>query len=106
MDLTGTPCLGNSFKNKSNYDAAETPDYLTTGFPCPDYSRSGDHTGDSGSTGWMFVQQAALILRIKAKTTRLEMSDYAIEVNNGREVQDVVSQLSTIYHLYAAIIPV
>ena len=34
------------------------------------------------------------------------MSDYTVEVNNGREVQDVVSQLSTIYHLYAAIIPV
>jgi hypothetical protein len=54
----------------------------------------------------MFVQQTALILRIKAKPIRLEMSDYAVEVNNGREVQDVVSQLSTIHHLYAAIIPV
>ena len=105
-DLTGTPCLGNSFNNQSKYDAAETPDYLTTGFPCPNYSRSGDHTGDTGSTGWMFVQQVALILRIKAKTIRLEMSDYAIEVNDGREVRDVISQLSTIYNLYASIIHV
>ena len=52
------------------------------------------------------MQQAALILRIKAKTIRLEMSDYAIEVNNGREVQDVISRLSITCHLYAAIIPV
>ena len=51
------------------------------------------------------MQQTALIL-YKSKENRLEMSDYAIEVNNGREVRDVISQLSTIYHLYAAIIPV
>ena len=105
-DPTRTPFLGNSFKDKWKHDAAETPDYLTTGFLCPNYSRSDDHTGDSGSTGWMFVQQTALILRMKAKTIRLEMPYYAGEVNNGCEVLDVVSQLSTIYHLYPAIIPV
>ena len=106
MDLTGTPCLGNSFKNKSKCDAAETPDYLSTGFLCPNYSRSGNHTGDAGSTGRMFVQQAALILHMKANTIQLEMSDYAFEVNNGCQVQDIISQLSTVYHLYAVIIPV
>ena len=51
----------------------------------------------------MFVQQAAIFLRIKLKTIRLEMSDYAIEVNGGREVKEVINQLSTLYFLYADI---
>ena len=95
-NLTGTPCLGNIFTDQDKFNATETPDYLTSGFPCPNYSRSGNHTGGEGSTGWMFVQQAAIILRIKPKTNRLEMSDYAIEVNGGREVKEVISQLSTL----------
>ena len=105
-DWTGTPCLGNTFTEPQKYNAAETPDYLTSGFPCPNYSRSGNHTGGEGSTGWMFVQQAAIILQIKPKTIRLEMSDYALEVNNGREVKDVISQLLTLYFLYADILQV
>jgi site-specific DNA-cytosine methylase len=105
-DWTGTPCLGNTFTEPQKYNAAETPDYLTSGFPCPNYSRSGNHTGGEGSTGWMFVQQAAIILQIKPKTIRLEMSDYALEVNNGREVKDVISQLSILYFLYADILQV
>ena len=38
-DWTGTPCLGNTFTEPQKYNAAETPDYLTSGFPCPNYSR-------------------------------------------------------------------
>jgi site-specific DNA-cytosine methylase len=106
IDQTGTPCLGNTFTDQHKYNAVETPDYLTSGFTCPNYSRSGNHTGGEGSTGWMFVQQAAIILQLKPKTIRLEMSDYAIEVNNGREVKEVISQLSTLYFLYADILQV
>ena len=50
----------------------------------------------------MFVQQAAIILRIKPKPIRLEMSDYAIEVNDGREVKKCIGQLSTLYVFYSA----
>jgi site-specific DNA-cytosine methylase len=105
-DLTGTPCLGNSFTNESKYDAMETPDYMTSGFPCSNFSRSGDHTGEDGITGWMFVQQARIFIRIQPKTLRMEISDYATEVNDGREVREVIKQLSSIYHLYADIINV
>ena len=105
-DLTGTPCLGNSFTNESKYDAMKTPDCMTSGFPCPNFSRSGDHTGEDGITGWMFVQQARIFIRIQPKTLRMEISDYATEVNDGREVREVIKQLSSIYHLYADIIKV
>ena len=44
----------------------------------------------------MFVQQAAIILRIKPNAIRLEISDYAIEVNGSREGKEVISQLSTL----------
>ena len=54
----------------------------------------------------MFVQQAAITLRIKPNTIRLEMSDYVIEVNGGREVKEDISQLSILHFLYADILQV
>ena len=59
------------------YDAMGTPDYMTSGFLCPNFSSSGDHTGGDGITGWMFVQQARIFIHIQPKTLRMEISDYA-----------------------------
>ena len=56
-DLTGAPCLGNTFTDTGKYDSVEAPDYMTSGQPCPNYSRSGDHSGEDGEIGWMFVRQ-------------------------------------------------
>ena len=79
-DLTGAPCLGNTFTNTEKYNAVDNPDYLTSGQPCPNYSRSGNQKGENGETGWMFVQQTKIIIKKQPKIFRLEISDYAIEV--------------------------
>ena len=44
--------------------------------PCPNYSRSGNHTGYSGKTGWMYVEQTEVILKLLPKAIRPEMSDF------------------------------
>ena len=102
QDLTGTECLGNCFTNMEKFSTAEVPDYLTSGMPCPNYSRSGNHTGYSGKTGWMYVEQTKVILKLLPKTIRLEMSDFAEHVNSGSEIIELVKRLSTKYHLYGA----
>jgi site-specific DNA-cytosine methylase len=99
MDLTGAPCLGNTFSNPTKYDSLPTPDYLTSGQPCPDYSRSGSKLGANGKTGWMFVQQTDIILRIKPKIFRLEISDHALHINGGKEVEQVIDSLSPAYNV-------
>ena len=50
-NLTGAPCLGNTFTDTGKYESVEAPDYMTSGQPCPNYSRSGDHSGEDGETG-------------------------------------------------------
>jgi site-specific DNA-cytosine methylase len=98
-DLTGAPCLGNTFTDPIKYTSALNPDYLTSGQPCPDYSRSGSQQGYQGDTGWMFVDQTAIILLKKPSIFRLEISDFALQVNSGREVKEVISRLSAAYDI-------
>jgi len=105
-DLTGASCLGNTFTDTGKYDSVEAPDYMTSGQPCPNYSRSGDHSGEDGETGWMFVRQTEIILKVKPKVFRLEVSDYATQVHSGREVNKVHAALSTMYHIHTDILAV
>ena len=104
FDLTDTHCLGDTFK--ADLTLASTPDYLTSGMPCTDYSRSGPNTGQHGETGWMFTAQVPIILKIKPKAIRLEISDHAISVNNGKEVEEVVKGLRQLYYIKVELIPV
>ena len=105
-DLTGAPCLGNTFTSTEKYNAVDDPDYLTSGQPCPNYSLSGNRKGEDGETGWMFVQQTKIIIKKQPKIFRLEISDYAIEVNGGSEVNKVIAHLNTKYHVQWKIIKV
>jgi site-specific DNA-cytosine methylase len=62
-DLTQSPTIGDTFQNfnnlqKSKINSMPTPDYLTSGSPCPDFSLSGSKSGKDGETGWMYVAQA------------------------------------------------
>ena len=103
-DLTDCPSLGDTFA--VNYDELNAPDYLTSGQPCPDYSRSGSHLGMDGETGWMFTEQTKVILRVKPKIFRLEITDYALDVHSGLEVKSVCEDLSHMYHVQQQLIPV
>ena len=64
--------------------------YIKAGAPCPDYSRSGSKLGEQGETGWMFVQQAEVIVKKRPWAFCLEISDHADEVNGGKEVVDAI----------------
>ena len=103
-DLTGTVCYGDTFKQ--DYSKIQSPDYLTSGQPCIDYANSGSCDGDEGETGWMFTEQTTIILQLQPKAFRLEISDNAINVHDGREVMEVVNTLKQQYVVKAAVIPV
>ena len=77
----------------------DEPDYTTSGQPCPNYSLSGNKKGEDGETGWMFVQQTKIIIKMQPKIFRLEISDNAINVNGGSEVNKVIAHLNTKYHV-------
>ena len=79
---------------------------LGLGQPCIDYANSGACDGDEGETGWMFTEQTTIILQLQPKAFRLEISDNAINVHDGREVMEVVNTLKQQYVVKAAVIPV
>ena len=96
-NIYGGQCLGNTFT--VDYSKVERVVYLTSGQPCPDYSRSSSHEGEFGQTGWMFVRQVSKILMVRPVVFRLEISDYVWEINRGDEIKSVIRQLNKIGHL-------
>jgi site-specific DNA-cytosine methylase len=103
-DLTGTTCYGDTFKQ--DYNQMQRPDYLTSGQPCTDYSRSGSCSGDQGETGWMFTAQTQIIQQLQPKAFRLEISDNIVNVHGGREIKEVIRALKQHYVITTEIIPV
>jgi site-specific DNA-cytosine methylase len=85
QDLTGTTCYEDTFKQ--DYTDIQQPDYLTSGQPCTDYARSGSESGDEGKTGWMYTAQTAIIMQLQPSAVRLEISDNAVRVHEGKEVK-------------------
>ena len=110
-DLTQSPSIGDTFQNfdnlqKSKINLMPTSDYLTSGAPCPDFSLSGSGSGKDGETGWMYVAQVELFLLKQSKVIRLEMSANALEINDGKEVQQVITKLQTIYNIHTKVLKV
>jgi site-specific DNA-cytosine methylase len=103
-DLTATTCYGDTFKQ--DYNQIQKPDYISSGQPCIDYSRSGSQYGDEGETGWMFTSQVQIIMQLQPSAIRLEISDHAVKVHEGREVSQVMDTLKQCYIIKAEIIPV
>jgi site-specific DNA-cytosine methylase len=103
-DLTGADCLGDTFGHAMS--TATAPRYLKSGQPCSNFSRSGDRLGADGDSGWMFVEQTTVILKLQPWAFTLEISDHATEVNNGREVNEVINRLNRKYVLYTRLIQV
>lgn len=69
-DLTCTEDLGDTFKVE--WEEIESPDLLTSGQTCIDYSSSGPKTGEEGTPGWMF-------------TSQVDPKTQGVCVGNGRE---------------------
>jgi site-specific DNA-cytosine methylase len=104
--LTKSKCLGDTFKIRTAELRGSGLKYLKTGMPCPDYSSWGNHTGSKGKTGWMFTEQVPLILEIEPLVVRIEMSDNAVNINKGSEVNKVIELLTKKYTVYSKIIAV
>ena len=93
--IYGGECLGDTFK--TDWRTVKRVVYLTSGQPCPDYSRAGLKLGQYGQTGWMFTAQVDVILEIRPVCFRLEISDYAWQINEGEEVKEVLNRLAAHY---------
>jgi site-specific DNA-cytosine methylase len=92
MDLVGNECHGDAFR--LDYSTLRRPRVLKTGFPCLDYSGLGHQQGSKGSTGWMYVKQAEIILKISPDVAIIEQTDGVMRVDDGSAVDLLVDQLS------------
>ena len=60
--------------------------YMTSGFPCIEYSPRGSNKGMYGKeTGWMFPKQVNIILNHKPIAIRLEQTDNCMYINDQDE---------------------
>ena len=101
-ELTSSPNYPDTFKDiPAN---AYRPFYLKSGQPCPNYTCEGsagvEGCGSSGSTGWMFVEQGSVILNLKPLSFCLEMTDNAIWIHKGHEVNQLINKLQSEYILH------
>jgi len=103
-ELTGGECLGDTFGRK--VEKAERVHYMKSGQPCINWSRSGNGEGEDGETGWMFVEQTRVILKKRPQAFRLEISDFAMNIDDGAGVKKVVAALESRYVIRQRIIQV
>ena len=79
--------------------------YMTSGFPCIEYSPRGSNLGMFGKeTGWMFPKQVTIILNHKPIAIRLEQTDNCLYINGQAEINFIVDALSECYHLHHAVV--
>ena len=100
--LTSSPNYPDTFRDIPHN--AYRPYYLKSGQPCPNYTCEGsagvEGCGASGSTGWMFVEQGRTIINLKPLSFCLEMTDNAIWINKGSEVNQLMLKLQSEYVLH------
>lgn len=89
--------LGDTFAVDWESGQHESPDLITSGQTCIDYSSSGPRTGENGDTGWMFLQQAKPILTIQPNSFSLEMVANCLRVNKGSAVRRLIQKLRSKY---------
>ena len=102
--LTGGECLGDTFGERMK--GAPKVHYVKSGQPCTDWACSGKTLGESGETGWMFVKQTEVLLRLRPNAFRLEMSDNLPKVDGGEALRKVIDALSVYYVIYLRTIEV
>ena len=104
--LTHAPVFGDAFK--LNYKDLNKqygrPNLCKTGFPCKNYSCSGDQSGKSGETGWMFIAQCKCLIEMDPDMIIIEMVDNVLTVNDGSDLHTVKERLAPHFSLKAKII--
>ena len=80
-------------------DDPAVPDILLSGMPCQDYSGLGSLHGSSGNTGYMFIKQADVILKLQPSAAILEMTGNVINfVNDLRSLTDKLRATYVVHH--------
>ena len=82
-DLVGNECHGDAFK--ITYENLRRPTVIKTGFPCLDYSGLGHKQGTQGNTGWMYVKQADIILKVSPDVAVIEQTDGVMKVESRNQ---------------------
>ena len=90
-DLTGTASLGDTFA--VDWSQQRRPSCIFSGQPCPDFSLSGSKKGVYGSTGWQYVAQCDVILKVHPHSFVLEMVANVMDVDNGNAVGEIYDKL-------------
>ena len=79
--------------------------YMTSGFPCIEYSPRGSNKGMYGKeTGWMFPKQVNIILNHKPIAIRLEQTDNCMYINDQAEIKLITDALDEYYYLHHMVI--
>jgi site-specific DNA-cytosine methylase len=97
-DLVGMQCNGDAFQ--LDLDTLRRPKVLKTGFPCLDYTSLGHKQGTNGDTGYMYVEQARLILRLSPDVAIIEQTDGVLEIDDGRAARDLITRLTEQYYVH------
>ena len=95
---------------KIEYKSIQVPDIIKTGMPCPDYVENlGSGLGSKGKTGYLYLEQAKWLLTLARrglKAAILEQTASAVNINDGEDVETLLTRLSTAFYVYYAILPV
>jgi site-specific DNA-cytosine methylase len=103
-DLVGTDSYGDAFS--IDLSTIRRPKILKTGFPCPNYCSLGDGTGMEGSTGYLYVKQAEIILQLSPDVAIIEQTDGVLNIEGGKAAHTLINELSTQYHVHHSTVPV
>ena len=103
-DLVGTDSYGDAFS--IDLSKVRRPKILKTGFPCPNYCSLGDGTGMEGSTGYLYVKQAKIILQLSPDVAIIEQTDGVLNIEGGKAAHLLINELSTQYHVHHSTVPV
>ena len=106
-DLTGAPCLGDTFK--TNFTKRKRVSVLWSGQPCPDFSTAHEGRkppGIQGATGWQYTEQVRKVFEVNPRVCVLEMVPNALVLHDGAAVKELTGRLSAKFHVWMDVVKV
>ena len=88
-------------KKLNGVEYAGTTALITAGFPCQDLSIAGKRKGLKGKQSGLFYELARIIEMVKPKWIILENVPGLLSVNNGKDMAEILNQLSEIGYCMA-----
>ena len=95
-DLTASPNMGDATQIPTG--KVRSPTLLKTSFPCQDYCPLGSQKGNKGKKGGeLFVWQGKWICRLAPDVAVLEQTVNAMNVNGGKDLEELTKELEKSY---------